>query len=50
VLARFGGQDARPTKAKGEILGGSEINLPYIAPNPLRGVASSFAEASEDKS
>ena len=32
------------------MLGGPEINLPYFAPNPLRGVASSFAEASEDKS
>jgi len=40
VLPYFGAQDARPTKAKGEMLGGTKVDLPYIAPNPLRGVAS----------
>ena len=30
MLEHFGGQDACPTKAKGEILGGPKINLPFL--------------------
>jgi hypothetical protein len=43
VLLHFGGQDARPTKAKGKILSRTKVHLPFLEINLQDGDAQAGA-------